>query len=427
MTPCVRARWATWPVILFFLCATGAARAADPELIAPRPGQDLSAYRFDCDVFGWNDKGTEVGAVGMEVTRGPNGRHRGTAFLLVYQVGQTIPMHNVNTHVITHADFPDNPVPLDTAEDLMWTIENEYLSMWPKRPKHHRPAHGMHVDLIWDLTLAPASQSTDPNDTNAQNTPLSRADETCTPTVGFILNDHGHKRIMPHQKLDMQARCSLLKKTDARIYWLNDKIAAAMVRFDFSPKPDNEQSARFVVSAAWHLAEALRFEVRSAVPLDAVVKGRIQRVVRQYGSFATRSYVAEQKKTDKGSALQQLHMITAPAAFVTLAKRIGEELGQPNIWVQVAPNAKNTLILHYAKGALKQNLPPRPQPSVDENRPQKALQVHVFGADVVAPLQDIAPPDTSRKTPMPHDTVLPPAEKTRPPTGKDYLGDWKVP
>lgn len=397
--------------------------AAEPELIAPRPGQDLSAYRYDCDVFGWNREGTEVGAVGIEVTRGPRGRHRGTAFLLVYKVGQTVPIHNVNTHVITHADFPDNPVPLDTAEDLMWTIENAYQEMWPKRPTRHRPAQWMHVEPIWDPTPASQAKAAVVDPKNMQAPALPRPDEACTPAVGFILNYRGQKRIMPHQVLDMQARCRLLQQTNVRTYWLNDKVAASMVRFDFSPKPDNEQSARFVVSAVWHLAKALQFDVHSTAPLALATKNRIQKVVKTYGTFTKHGFVADTHKTDK-AALQQLQMITAPVAFVPLARRVGKALGQPDILVQITSHTQDTLTLHYAQAPVVRQVP---AVSVPAEQVSPVPKVHVFGTDIPRPLQDISPPAQSLQTPAQSSAAPSVPPKVQTPAGEDYLRDWKVP
>ena len=246
---------------------------AQNPLVMTKPGK-ISAYRFDCDVFGWNRDFSEVAAVGSEVTRGPEGKHRGQAFLLAYKVGETVPIYNVITHTITHADLPHDPVPLADARDMMWVIEAQYLGMWPKRPVRRYQHGDMTVKVLWD--------SMD-SDTSAD----------CTPGVAFMLEYRGQKRMQPYQPLDMQASCPLIKNTDTRVYWGRKDIAAAMVRFDFSPRKDNEESARFVVSASWNLAQSIRARVDIAGMMNPDVRQRINATLRNYGTVNFHTLVSE--------------------------------------------------------------------------------------------------------------------------------------
>ncbi|HET6345972.1 MAG TPA: hypothetical protein VFH51_13640, partial [Myxococcota bacterium] len=205
----------SWMVIgarSVLLWAALAEPGTQSPLIMTRPGQDLSAYRFDSDVFGWSRDFRDVAAVGAEVRRGPEGRQRGEAFLLVHRVGETVPRINVICHNITHADLPHDPVPLDDARDLMWVIENRmYIEMWPVRPIRKRPPHGMAVRVLWD----------------PMEDVVAHPDTVCTPGVAFVLEHKGKRRVQPHQGVDMHARCDLIEQTDARIYWGRSDIAAA--------------------------------------------------------------------------------------------------------------------------------------------------------------------------------------------------------
>jgi hypothetical protein len=235
-----------------------------PELLVHDQGDDLSASRLDCEVFGWNRAFTEVAAVGADTRRGPRGKHRGEAFLLVYALGQGLPIHNVIAHNITHPDLPHDPIPIDDARDLTWVIENSYLDMWPRRPKHKRPPQGMQVKLIWD--------------------PLQVKNGLCTPLVGFSLHWHGMSRFQQFMPVDMQVDCRNLRQTDSRVYWGKADVAAAMVRFDFPLREANERSARFVVSAAWRMARELNIVVIGQANVPPKLRRQVMQELRQLGA-----------------------------------------------------------------------------------------------------------------------------------------------
>jgi hypothetical protein len=235
-----------------------------PDLLVHPRGTDLSAYRVDCEVFGWNKGFSEVAAVGTEIRRGPRGKHRGEAFLLVYPFGQPIPTHNVIAHNITHADLPNDPIPIEDARDLMWVIENSFQEMWPRRPQHKRPKGGMAVETLWDPWVVQGG--------------------LCKPLVGFALKLGGRSRFQQFMPVDMKVDCRNLKHSDTRVYWGKSDVAVAMPRFDFSASPSNEKSARFVVSAVWKLAKELNIVVHQAALLPRPARNELLTTLRKLGS-----------------------------------------------------------------------------------------------------------------------------------------------
>lgn len=259
---------------LVLLGAVGPAAAGDDRGPpgAPSPwemppaGQDFSAFRIDCDVFGWNRDFTQVGAVGTEVRRGPLGRHRGDAYLLVYPVGSTELVHNVSTHSITQADLPHDPVPLDDARTFLWTIERSFQEMWPKRPIRKQPRGGMGVEMLWEA--APIGP------------------DMCQPAVGFLLTYQGKHRYVPYQALDLQVSCALLRHTDVRTYWGRPDVVASMVRFDYAPDVTHEASTRFVVSTAWRLGRALQVRIDSPWAASSAAASRLRASLQKLGTVA---------------------------------------------------------------------------------------------------------------------------------------------
>src|SRR4051794_473629 len=75
-------------------------KALHNPLIVPDKDTNLSAFRLDVEVFGWNTAYTEVGSVAMEMARDAQGAHRGETYLLVYPTTSTVPKHNVICHFI---------------------------------------------------------------------------------------------------------------------------------------------------------------------------------------------------------------------------------------------------------------------------------------------------------------------------------------
>lgn len=411
-----------------------------PELLVPKRGQDVSAYRFDSDVFGWNKSFTQVAGISSDVTRGPKGKHRGEVFMVVYPVGHSVPVHNIQVHVITHADFPDDPVPLDDVRDMMWTLENPtWLDKWPKRP-HRKPAKGfMKVTPIWDPMSADTLAHSVAGPPGFETAPAMTDQAQCTPGVGFILHYKGHTRVVPHVGLDLKARCDLLKLKDNRIYWAKPDLAVDMARFDFSPKPTNEESARFVVSAAWHQAEAIHFVASAGHPMDMATRRLITHATQNLGPvrFVTQ---AKHKPVDDAEALVA---ITAAPKWLALGRRVARSLGAGNIDIAADEAAGATLTLYF--GVPKAMAPPAPPPSPQDSAAALS-QTPASGASNMTP---VAPPpgfmtpsthpvfgaSVPQKivdSPTPESATLPLPDKTRnttpmSPKSKSYLDDWRVP
>lgn len=213
------------------------------NLVVPGADEDFSAYRVDADVFGWNRDYSELACLGMELKRRPDSSQIGEAFLLTFPVETIEPNHNVHVLFISHGATPHNPLPLYDVRDRIWSIDEIYQRLWPKRPKRKRPQGAMKVELIWDKVE------------------VSR--NVCQPAVGFVMHWKGTMRFQPHLVLDdVRVSCPLLRLTDNRIYWGKRDVAAAMPRFDFSTDPKHEQSFRHPVSALWRRGRALEFVLR---------------------------------------------------------------------------------------------------------------------------------------------------------------------
>lgn len=276
---------------------------ADQErLLVPTGSRDLSAYRLDTEVFGWNSDFTEVGALVMEVARGPQGRHRGETYMLVYRIGQWLPKHNIITHNITHADFPDRPLPLQEAKEFLWNIEASYQGMWPRRPRRHWANGDIRITPVW----APMPG------TGSGGTPA------CQPWVSLQMKRGRVAKMMPFVPVDMAANCQLLRMTDARTYWGTPNIAASMVRFDFSSQPHNEESARFLLSGAWHLGRAPK--VSLVVPPALRRSATVAKLVRLLGAYAP---VAVRPGDDEGAPSDDAFVADVQASHDWLPLGIG--------------------------------------------------------------------------------------------------------
>jgi hypothetical protein len=417
--------------------------------LVPHTGQDLSAYRYDGEVFGWNKTFTEVAAVASEVTRGPQGRHRGEVFMLAFKLGDTRPLHNINCHIVTHADFPDDPVPLSDVRDMMWVLENPlWLDTWPVRPKHKRPKHGMQVEPVWDpmdpntqalTTLGPQGQ---------EEAPRATDQALCTPGLGFVLRWHGQRRFVPHVAVDLKARCDLIRLTDNRIYWGRDDVAADMARFDFSPRHDNEESGRFIVSAAWRLGRTVHFQVHTRGPLGAKQMRQVRTLAGQYGAVGF-------APSGSSRGVQGLREVRAAPALLALGRRVAAALAGPTgamAPVRAEPGAGDTVTLQFgpplpsapqgqtpatsstqaaagAPGATQQapaaaRSSPHDAPQTNPRGVQRAPGYVVFGAElpeklIDAPTTTLQDANASEASPKPH---------SRPaPTSPSYLDDWQLP
>ena len=286
-----------------------------PDFLMHTPNSDLTAHRMDCDVFGWSKDFTEVGAVGSDIHRGSKGKHRGDVYMLIYKVGELLPIHNVNVHYVTHADLPDNPIPLDDARDLMWTIEGDYLDMWPRRPKYERPKKAMHVEMLW---------SNVPGDA-----------DMCTPYVGFLLHYKKTTRFVNFVPMDLTASCVNIKQSDKRIYWGKDDLAAAMVRFDVSPT-EQEKSARFVVNASWKLAKDAHINLADASGGRSPTLGATRALLKKFGELKVTSSYPEEKSNARTYGV---YAIAARPAFVGLARYIAHTLKLPQCHFETLPES----------------------------------------------------------------------------------------
>lgn len=386
---------------LFFGMALLAPKAPPPRpppplhnpLIIPVAGQNLSAFRLDTEVFGWNTAFTEVGAVAMEMARDPEGAHRGETYLLVYPVRSTTPKHNVICHFITHVALPDNPVPLETAGDYMWTIEFSYQQMWPKRPKRRRPKNAMQVTPLW--APMPATEPNRPAQANpkAVQPPLEqhRRTGTCRPWVGFRLRRGQEVRLHPYRPVDLTARCDLLSLTDSRTYWGTDTVAASMVRFDFNASPTNEESARFVVSSVWEEARRIQFVVAPSTPLAPKAKAGFAAVLGDWGAVRFRpphSATAER--------LPQTITIHAAEQWLPMARALALDLDFPDATVVADDTLKDTIML--------------------------ALGPVAPSHDTAEPPADAAAGDKPAESPNPANL-----EPHQPLPAARYLNDFKVP
>jgi len=223
------------------------------DLAIPEPGQDLTAYRIDTDVFGWSRDFREMGAVGSEVRRGKQGEHRGEQFILIFDVGDVVPKENVQGMFVTQPALPDNPEPLDDIRDSMWIADIQYQKQWPKRPiRKHFPG-AMLIEPMWEAEEV--------------------EEGVCQPVVGFFLTYRKEVRYQPHLALRLKAPCSELRLTDTRTYWAKKDLGAVMMRFDYAPDA-HEMSIRFPLSAAWHLAKPLKIVLRGDAKAPALVAAR---------------------------------------------------------------------------------------------------------------------------------------------------------
>jgi hypothetical protein len=299
--------------------------AAQNPLIVPEDNQDLSAFRLDSEVFGWNKDYSEVAAVCMEMARDPQGAHRGETYLLVYPVQKTLPKHNVICHFITHVALPHNPISLEEAGDYMWTIENSFQQMWPRRPKRHRPPQAMDVTTLWAAMPKDEAQKPANPAIAGQALRAPRDSGSCVPWVGFKMRWGKEVRLQPYAPVDMSARCELLHMKDQRTYWGKNDVAAAMVRFDFATRADNEESARFVVSALWSSGRHVRFDLRTAVAPTPQERKQFNLTVSAFG----RARIAPLKGASQGDILHHLTVRAAPG-WLPLGRKLAQQLGTNN-------------------------------------------------------------------------------------------------
>lgn len=325
------------------------ARGKDTGLIMPRAGADLSAYRMDVEVFGWNRSFTEVASMALEVARGRGGTQRGEAFMLVYPVGGSLPLYNVICHSITHPDLPDNPLPLGTAGEFMWGINYAWQASWPKRPMHHQPSGGMAVrPVMLPLPEEATAKGTAGSITQAGH--ALDAQHSCSPHAGFVLHWHNERRVMPFVALDMAARCDLVQQGDSRIYWGRKDIAAAMLQVNFNAQPNNEESARFVVSAAWPQARHITFVALGGHPLPKPMMHALTQATAQYGALR------ERRGPAGSQAGTRLVEVRARAAWMPLAQHVATVLGADDAARTTSEQLGDDIVLVFG------STPPAPSP-----------------------------------------------------------------
>ena len=373
----------------------------DADLLIHPANTDLSAYRLDCEVFGFSKDLKQIAAIGSEVYRGPKGKHRGEAFLLVYNIGQPLPVHNIIGHVITHADLPHDPVPIEDARDLLWVIENSYLEMWPKRPFYKHVKGWMSVEVLVQ--------------------PIPQGGDVCTPAVGFALTYRGKHRYMPFIPLDMKVNCGLLKNTDSRTYWGKRDVSASMVRFDYSPSQDNEHSARFVVGAAWEKARPLRVMVEESAPFSRDSEDMLRQTLSRLGSVQFRQVPAQPGEPQDGPI--GVTDVAAHAADSALAAYLSRTLNgygtrrlddteTADIVVRVGRAAQTPAV------EVKPEAPPtEPVDSSTVSAEQGAAQTAHLQMTPVIPSDADGVPSAKQDVPS----------APTPPTDPVYIKDWKVP
>ena len=229
--------------ILFIFCCFPLPALAQGSLIVPKPNADLSAHRIDSDIFGWNDDYSEMAAIGLDIKRGPKGKHRGEVFMLIFPLHSVTPTQNVKIHHVTQADMPHNPLPILDVREYLWTLGYGLPKMWKKRPLKKAPHNAMQVTPLW--------------------LPQKQANGLCRPSVGFLLSTKQANRYQQHKTLNIEVPCAHLHLSDKRIYFAHKFLAGAMLRFDHSAT-DNEASVRFPLSADWQVALPFNLEIQKA-------------------------------------------------------------------------------------------------------------------------------------------------------------------
>lgn len=291
------ARWLAAAVLLApaTVLAQGAGAPPGGQAEMPDLNADLTAYRVDSEVFGWNKKFTEVAALGSEVRRGKRGEHRGEMFLLVFDIGSLIAKHNVHVLHITQAALPHDPIALEDARERMWAIDVVYQNKWPRRPKRKHFRGAMTIEPIWES--------------------VDLGDGICQPTVGFMLSYKGTRRYQPHHQIpDIKAPCDHLRMKDQRIYWAKKDLGAVMIRFDYSTT-DNEISLRFPLSASWNLARPVKITLRAP---DPAKKAGVRKTLSVYGSV---------KKERGGGSGAGWQVVFRGRELIYLAHRIAGQIG----------------------------------------------------------------------------------------------------
>jgi len=288
--------------ILLIFCGLSAfplAAQGQGSIIVPRAGADLSAHRIDSDIFGWNEDYSEMAAIGLDIKRGPKGKHRGEVFMLIFPIDSIVPTQNVKLHHVTQADMPHNPLPILDVRKYMWTLGYGLPKMWPKHVKKSKPRGGMDVTPIW----LPEQQS------NGQ----------CRPNLGFILSTAKEVRYLPHQLLNIEVICQHLRLSDYRTYYAHKYLAGSMVRFDYSGT-DNEASVRFPINVQWKKAKSINIEVEMPSTASKKNEALIRKKLKGIKHIKFRYPKTQQTRTQ----------IIYNPHFTTLATQIALKLdGQP--------------------------------------------------------------------------------------------------
>lgn len=266
--------------------------------LMPNGYADHTASRVDAEVFGWNLDFTQVAAVATTANRGPLGGTRGQVLLVVWPTTSVKAIENIEINVITAADLPHDPVPLDEAKSKLMDIDYNLARLWPQRPHKNKPSGWMNVETIWD--------------------PVAINANDCQAAVGFVLEAKGQIRYQPHEVIaDVKGRCNALRMTHVRTYWGRPDVAVAMAKFEWSPD-DHEISFRQPVSAKWSRARELRILVRTDDPKDARTD-RVTRTLSKYGRIRIESIGRHNNRSS----------VAAVSDLAMLAGRIGNQLELP--------------------------------------------------------------------------------------------------
>ncbi len=300
-TPLRTTRMSALLFSLITLLRPGAGRGQDfdPNAMMPKPQQDLSAFRADSDILGWDRAYTSMAVIGSEIWRYPRGKQRGEAFLAVFNIGEMTPTDNVHLAYVTQADNPTNPLPILNASGYKWSVGYEFETMWPRRGKK-KPRKG----YMRFQTLS--------------TTEVVRGD-ICAPKIGFLLTLGKDVRYQPHRRLKIEAPCSLLRKADERRYWAKKDLAATFVRYDYNDQPYNEKSTRSPLAVSWALAKPVHFTLRHARGNKKI--RLIKKQFKKFGSTSTEIVPL----AELGEGVSML----VPPALIEFAKVLQHNVGFP--------------------------------------------------------------------------------------------------
>ncbi len=145
-----------------------------------------------------------------------------------------------------------------------------------------------------------------------------------------------------------------------------------MVRFDFNASPDNDESARFVVSALWHEGKQVHFVLRAPPALPKAAGALWRKTLAPWGTLKVLP-----KKGPRASAdgmKRQTLTIAAAAGWLPMARSLAADAGYPDAQFEAQEELHETIVFTLAP----QHEPPptlefTPKPTIDPQAPAKAL------------------------------------------------------